>query len=41
MLFEIKLHAKPHFDKVMLKNVGVKIMKDVFEKFQEQGIKEV
>lgn len=41
MLFDIKLQRKPHFNKVVLENVGVKIMSDVFDKFQEQGIQEV
>lgn len=34
MLFEMKLEQKPHFNKVVLDNVGVKIMSDVFDKFQ-------
>ena len=41
MMFEQKLQLKPNFKKVILKDVGVKIMRDAFEKFQEQGIKDV
>lgn len=41
MLFELKLQKKPHFNKIALENVGVKIMSDVFDKFQEQGVEEV
>ena len=41
LLFQQKLALKPDFNKIILKDVGVKIMRDAFEKFQEQGITDV